>query len=91
MNQPDLDILIIGAGPAGLAAALAASRSGARVMVFDEQNEMGGSLLAETKATINGESAANWLAAALAELRAASNVTPLSLLRRYVTLFSLVL
>jgi len=69
------DIAIIGAGPAGLAAALAAARSGARVMLFDEQNEMGGSLLAETTAIIDGKSAADWLVATLAELRAAPNVT----------------
>ena len=39
------DVLVIGAGPAGLAAALAASESGARVMLADEQAEMGGALL----------------------------------------------
>ena len=44
------DVLVIGAGPAGLAAALAASASGARVMLCDEQAELGGSLLAETEA-----------------------------------------
>jgi len=32
------DVLVVGAGPAGLAAALAAGRSGARVMLVDEQN-----------------------------------------------------
>jgi sarcosine oxidase subunit alpha len=31
------DVLVIGAGPAGLAAALAAGRSGARVILCDEQ------------------------------------------------------
>lgn len=39
------DVLVVGGGPAGLAAALAAGRSGARVMLVDEQNEFGGSLL----------------------------------------------
>ena len=41
------DTLVIGAGPAGLAAALAASARGARVVVCDEQAELGGSLLAD--------------------------------------------
>jgi sarcosine oxidase, subunit alpha len=69
------DVAIVGAGPAGLAAALAASRGGARVMLFDEQAEMGGSLLAEKAARIDGKPAAEWLGAALAELGAAANVT----------------
>ena len=33
------DTLVVGAGPAGLAAALAAGRSGARVLLVDEQAE----------------------------------------------------
>ena len=48
------DVLVIGAGPAGLAAALAASAGGARVVLCDEQSELGGSLLAETEARIEG-------------------------------------
>ncbi len=51
------DVLIIGAGPAGLAAALAASQSGARVVVCDENPALGGSLLAEAEAEIEGKSA----------------------------------
>ncbi|WP_175412525.1 sarcosine oxidase subunit alpha family protein [Streptomyces sp. TRM64462] len=39
------DLLIVGAGPAGLAAAAAAANSGARVIVADDQPEPGGSLL----------------------------------------------
>ena len=41
------DVLVVGAGPAGLMAALAAGRSGARVILADEQTELGGALLAE--------------------------------------------
>ena len=63
------DVLVCGAGPAGLAAALAASEVGARVILADEQAEMGGSLLAETVATIEGKSAALWLCGMLAVLR----------------------
>ncbi|MFF4541044.1 sarcosine oxidase subunit delta family protein [Streptomyces aureus] len=39
------DLLVVGAGPAGLAAAAAAARSGARVVLADDQPESGGSLL----------------------------------------------
>ncbi|MEV0209304.1 sarcosine oxidase subunit delta family protein [Streptomyces sp. NPDC050788] len=39
------DVLIVGAGPAGLAAAAAAARSGARVILADDQPQLGGSLL----------------------------------------------
>src|SRR5580700_6939911 len=42
------DVLIVGAGPAGLSAALAAAGSGARVILCDEQAQLGGSLLAES-------------------------------------------
>ncbi|MER5505583.1 sarcosine oxidase subunit delta family protein [Streptomyces sp. NPDC002766] len=38
------DLLIVGAGPAGLAAAAAAARSGARVVLADDGPELGGSL-----------------------------------------------
>ena len=41
------DVLVVGAGPAGLMAALAAGRSGARVILVDEQPELGGALLSE--------------------------------------------
>ncbi|KAB2919176.1 MAG: sarcosine oxidase subunit alpha family protein [Hyphomicrobiaceae bacterium] len=69
------DVLVIGSGPAGLAAALAASGSGKRVIVADEQAELGGTLLHDASSTIDGESAEAWLAGALAMLRAQRNVT----------------
>ena len=62
------DVLVAGGGPAGLIAALAAAKSGARVILADEQNEFGGSLLASA-ASIDGAPAAEWAAAAAAELR----------------------
>ncbi len=71
------DVLVAGAGPAGLAAALAAGRSGARVIVADEQAEFGGSLLSLGSAPlprIGGRAAGHWLDAALRELRAMPNV-----------------
>jgi sarcosine oxidase subunit alpha len=64
------DVLVVGAGPAGIAAALEAGAAGARVVLCDEQAEPGGSLLAETRATINGAPAQDWLAEALARLEA---------------------
>ncbi|WP_027577180.1 sarcosine oxidase subunit alpha [Bradyrhizobium sp. WSM1743] len=69
------DVLVIGAGPAGLAAALAAGRSGASVMIVDETTECGGSLLSEPSITIDGKPAWDWLAAATAELASLPNVT----------------
>ena len=68
------DVLIVGAGPAGLAAALAARASGADIVICDENFAPGGSLLAEPHARIDGKSAWNWLAEAVATLRGAPNV-----------------
>ncbi|TWB10968.1 N-methylglutamate dehydrogenase subunit C [Rhizobium sp. ERR 1071] len=45
------DLLVIGAGPTGLAAALTAGRAGARVVLADEGFALGGSLLAEKNPT----------------------------------------
>ena len=69
------DVLIVGAGPAGLAAALAAAATGARAIMCDLDEEMGGALLAaDAGATIDGRRAREWLAATLATLEAAPNV-----------------
>ena len=51
------DVLVIGGGPAGLAAALAAGRAGARVILCDEDFRLGGRLLAERR-EIDGAPAA---------------------------------
>ncbi|CAN7214848.1 sarcosine oxidase subunit alpha family protein [Pararhizobium sp. LjRoot235] len=67
------DLLVIGAGPAGLAAALTAGRAGARVILADEGFEPGGSLLAET-AAMGEKAAAGLLAETLAELASLPNV-----------------
>jgi sarcosine oxidase subunit alpha len=69
------ETLVVGAGPAGIAAALAAATQGGRVILCDEQAELGGSLLAETSATIDGAPAQHWLATAIAELAANPRVT----------------
>ncbi|HEY1323739.1 MAG TPA: 2Fe-2S iron-sulfur cluster-binding protein, partial [Streptosporangiaceae bacterium] len=62
-----VDVLVVGAGPAGLAAALSAARAGARIALVDEQSEAGGSLLSEV-ARLDGAPALDWVAAAVAEL-----------------------
>jgi sarcosine oxidase, subunit alpha len=69
------DVLVVGAGPAGLAAALAAAGAGARVILCDEQPQFGGSLLADTGATIDGRAGPDWAAGASAELAGHARVT----------------
>ena len=64
------DVLIAGGGPAGLAAALAASACGARVMLADEQPAWGGSLLHDPVAEIDGNRAGAWVDEVIATLRA---------------------
>ena len=61
------EVLVVGAGPAGLSAALTAARSGVRVVLLDDQPEAGGSLLG-TDERIDGRPALEWVAAAVAEL-----------------------
>ena len=70
------DVLVAGAGPAGLAAALSAGRAGARVILADEHAEPGGRLLSEP-AEIDESPALDWVAGALAELSAMPDVTVL--------------
>jgi NADPH-dependent 2,4-dienoyl-CoA reductase/sulfur reductase-like enzyme len=67
------DLLIIGAGPAGLQAALTAGRAGARVILADEDFRMGGRLNAETFG-IADQTGADWAAATVAELATMPNV-----------------
>ena len=61
------DVLVIGAGAAGLAAALAASAAGVRVILCDEQAEFGGALLHET-GEIEGNAAAAWVSESISRL-----------------------
>ncbi len=71
------ETLVVGAGPAGLAAALAASEGAGRVILCDEQAEAGGWLLSDPAAQIDGQPAWAWVTAALAELAGRPNVTVL--------------
>jgi sarcosine oxidase, subunit alpha len=72
------DVLIVGAGPAGIAAALKAAESGARVMLCDESNEYGGSLLTDTSASIDGLASLLWVKRAVSDLEQNPKVTLLS-------------
>lgn len=67
------DLLVIGAGPAGLAAALTAARAGADVILADEDFVAGGRLNAETYA-VGDEAGHAWAARTVAELAAMPNV-----------------
>jgi Glycine cleavage system T protein (aminomethyltransferase) len=71
------DVLVVGGGPAGLAAALAAGTAGARVVLVDEQAEFGGDLLG-SRVTLDGAPAARWVAATLRRLAALPEVRLLS-------------
>ncbi|WP_395666280.1 sarcosine oxidase subunit alpha family protein [Methylocella sp.] len=71
------DLLIVGAGPAGLAAALAAARSGARVVLCEDDFRLGGGLLDE-RGRVGGGTGPQWADAAAAELAALPDVRVLS-------------
>jgi sarcosine oxidase subunit alpha len=71
------DVLVIGAGPAGLMAAVAAGRAGADVILCDEDAVLGGRLLAESGA-VGHQSAAAWAAGIVVELEAMANVRVMS-------------
>src|SRR3954468_16447157 len=71
------DVLVIGGGPAGLSAALAAGRSGARVILVDEDHRLGGRLLAERR-EIGSRSGVDWARETVAELASLPEVTILS-------------
>src|SRR5690606_31332769 len=54
------DVLIVGGGAAGLAAALSAAETGVSVILADEQAEVGGALRYESGSIIDGLSGADW-------------------------------
>jgi sarcosine oxidase, subunit alpha len=65
------DVLIIGAGPAGIDAALEAAATGKRVMVIDEQDELGGGAMSDPSLWA-------WLERSVKALADAPNVTILT-------------
>src|SRR5207302_871318 len=71
------DVLVIGGGATGIAAARAAAAGGARVIVCDESAGWGGRLRGAT-ASIDGGRADDWIAASVAALATRRDVTLLS-------------
>jgi heterotetrameric sarcosine oxidase alpha subunit len=67
------DVLVIGGGPAGLAAAQAAARTSARVILVDENATLGGRAV-DDGAEIGGNPAHEWAKAVEAELSRNSEV-----------------
>ncbi|RUZ79440.1 sarcosine oxidase subunit alpha family protein, partial [Mesorhizobium sp. M7A.F.Ca.US.006.01.1.1] len=67
------DVLVVGAGPAGLAAARLASGAGLTVLLVDDQPKPGGSL-SHRAGEIDGKSAAVWIAETVAELASAGQL-----------------
>lgn len=74
------DLLVVGGGPAGLAAARTAARSGARVILAEQDSMLGGRLLWDS-AVVDGIAGPSWVDEVEAELSAASAVR---ILRRTV-------
>ncbi len=72
------DVLVAGAGVAGLSAALAAAEAGARVILVDEQPEVGGALHYDMSVKIDGQNGYDWAQATAAKLKAMENVTVLT-------------
>jgi sarcosine oxidase subunit alpha len=72
-NHAFCDVLVVGAGPAGLGAALAAGRAGARVIVVESEPLLGGALWRDEE-VIDGVSAEAWLQQISAELKTIPNV-----------------
>lgn len=80
-NDPDIydrlnhhcDVLVVGAGPAGLCAAREAARTGATVIIADEQSEFGGSLLG-SRQLIDGVVADSWIDTLVADIAMDENV-----------------
>jgi sarcosine oxidase subunit alpha len=72
------DVLVVGGGVAGLAAALAAAETGARVILCDEQADAGGALRYESGATVDGQPGWDWAQVTAAKLAAKDNVRVLT-------------
>ena len=69
------DVLVIGGGLAGLAAARAAGEAGARVLLVEQTAHWGGRANTETDIEVDGQPAAEWAAAQVKALETMENVT----------------
>ncbi|MCQ1835635.1 sarcosine oxidase subunit alpha [Neorhizobium galegae] len=72
------DVLVAGAGVAGLTAALSAAATGQSVFLVDEQPEVGGALHYDAATAIDGQNGYDWAQATAAKLKAMPNVTVLT-------------
>jgi sarcosine oxidase subunit alpha len=67
------DVLVVGGGATGLAAALSAGRAGARVILCDDDSQLGGRLQSDG-GVIDGVDVLQWVQSAVAELSSLPNV-----------------
>ena len=67
------DVAVIGAGPAGLAAARAAAATGVRVMLFEQDFALGGSLLGRPNEVVEGVPAGAWIQDVQEQLAGSTN------------------
>ncbi|WP_018235660.1 sarcosine oxidase subunit alpha [Ensifer sp. BR816] len=72
------DVLVVGAGVAGLAAALAAAKAGAKVILCDEQPEVGGALHYDSGTVVDGKPGYGWAQETGKALAGMDNVTVLT-------------
>lgn len=68
-----VDVLIVGGGMAGIAAALEAGRTGAKVLLIEQTPQLGGRVLVDD-VFIGDQSGPQWVASAWVELNAMENV-----------------
>ncbi len=71
------DVLVVGGGPTGISAAIAAGLTGASVMLVEEQPDWGGALLSNRQ-LINQKPANEWVDKCIKALRLLPNVTLLA-------------
>jgi sarcosine oxidase subunit alpha len=69
-----VDVLVIGGGVAGLQVALAAGRSGARVLLLEQTAHWGGRAPVDG-GTVDGQPVEAWIATVVSELETMANVT----------------